>query len=57
MALGSVSIPPFTRAEFENMLKKAMYSEGVIVFFRESLNTGIGILIPYRFQIRSIMLS
>ena len=32
MALGSVSIATFTRAEFENMLKKAMYSEGVIVF-------------------------
>ena len=32
MALGSVSIPPFTRAEFKNAIKKAMYSEGVIVF-------------------------
>ena len=29
---GTVSIVPFTRAEFENMLKKAMYSEGKLVF-------------------------
>lgn len=32
MALGSVSIATFTRAEFENMLKKAMYSEGKLVW-------------------------
>jgi len=27
MALGSVSIVPYTRAEVEKMLKRAMYSE------------------------------
>lgn len=32
MALGIVGIATFTRAEFENMLKKAMYSEGKLVF-------------------------
>lgn len=32
MALGSVSVATFTRAEFENMLKKAMYSEGKLVW-------------------------
>lgn len=32
MALGSVSIPPFTRAEFKNAIKKAMYSEGKLVY-------------------------
>lgn len=32
MALGSVSIVPYTRAEVEKMLKRAMYSEGKLVF-------------------------
>ena len=32
MALGSVSIIPYTRADVEKMLKKAMYSEGKLVF-------------------------
>ena len=32
MALGSVSIIPYTRADVEKMLKRAMYSEGKLVF-------------------------
>ena len=32
MALGIVSIVPYTRAEVEKMLKRAMYSEGKLVF-------------------------
>ena len=32
MALGSVSIIPYTRAEVEKMLKKAMYSDGKLVY-------------------------
>ena len=32
MALGSVSIVPYTRAEVEKMLKRAMYSEGKLVY-------------------------
>lgn len=32
MALGIVSTAPFTRAEFETAIKKAMYSEGKLVW-------------------------
>lgn len=49
MALGSVSIATFTRAEFENMLKKAMYSEGKLVFtgiLRPQWKYGASLSIP-----------
>lgn len=32
MALGIVSTAPFTRAEFETAIKKAVYSEGQLVY-------------------------
>ena len=39
MALGSVSIPPFTRAEFKNAIKKAMYSGGKLVWSSKDLTS------------------